>query len=125
MKKKIITVISILFGLLFINAGLNKFFNYMPMPKDMPEHMMKVMQAFMEIGWILPLVAVAEIVGGILFMIPRFRALGAIVILPVMTGIVLTHIFILPSGLPMAIVLLAIELWVIFENRNKYIPMIQ
>ncbi len=97
----------------------------MPMPKDMPEHMMKVMQAFMEIGWILPLVAVAEIVGGILFMIPRFRALGAIVILPVMTGIVLTHIFILPSGLPMAIVLLAIELWVIFENRNKYIPMIQ
>ena len=125
MKKKIITIISILFGLLFINSGLNKFFNYMPMPKDMPEQMMKVMQAFMEIGWLLPLVAVAEIVGGILFMIPRFRALGAIVILPVMTGIVLTHIFILPSGLPMAIILLAIEIWVIIENRNKYLAMIK
>ena len=125
MKKKIITVISILFGLLFINSGLNKFFNYVPMPKDMPEQMMKVMQAFMQIGWLFPLVAVAEIVGGILFMIPRFRALGAIVILPVMTGIVLTHIFILPSGLPMAIILLAIEIWVIIENRNKYLAMIQ
>ncbi|NVN94206.1 MAG: DoxX family membrane protein [Bacteroidetes bacterium] len=125
MKKKIITVISILFGLLFINSGLNKFFNYVPMPKDMPEQMMKVMQAFMQIGWLFPLVAVAEIVGGILFMIPRFRALGAIVILPVITGIVLTHIFILPSGLPMAIILMAIELWVIIENRNKYFPMIQ
>jgi len=97
----------------------------MPMPKDMPEEMMKVMQAFMDIGWLMPLVAIAEIVGGILFMIPRFRALGAIVIFPVMIGIVLTHIFILPSGIPLAIVLLAIELWVIFENRNKYIPMIQ
>ena len=97
----------------------------MPMPKEMPEQMMKVMQAFMQIGWLLPLVAVAEIVGGILFMIPRFRALGAIVILPVMTGIVLTHIFILPSGLPMAIILLAIEIWVIIENRNKYLAMIQ
>ena len=97
----------------------------MPMPKDMPEQMMKVMQAFMQIGWLLPLVAVAEIVGGILFMIPRFRALGAIVILPVMTGIVLTHIFILPSGLPMAIILLAIEIWVIIENRNKYLAMIK
>jgi uncharacterized membrane protein YphA (DoxX/SURF4 family) len=125
MKKKIITIISILFGLLFINSGLNKFFNYMPMPKDMPEQMMKVMQAFMQIGWLLPLVAVAEIVGGILFMIPRFRALGAIVILPVMAGIVLTHIFILPSGLPMAIILLAIEIWVIIENRNKYLAMIK
>lgn len=32
MKQKIITVVSVLFGLMFINAGLNKFFNYMPVP---------------------------------------------------------------------------------------------
>ncbi len=33
MKNKILFVVSLLFGLLFINAGLNKFFNYMPVPK--------------------------------------------------------------------------------------------
>lgn len=123
MKKKILLVIGILFGLMFINSGLNKFLNYMPVPDDLPVEMVKLMTAFMTIGWLMPLVAVAEIVGGALFMIPKFRALGAIVIFPIMVGIVLTHIFNAPSGLPIAIVLLAINIWVIIENRAKYLPM--
>jgi putative oxidoreductase len=125
MKKKILLGVSILFGLMFINSGLNKFFNYMPMPKDMPENMMKAMTAFMEIGWLMPLIAVAEIAGGLLFITNKFRALGAIIIFPVLIGILLTHIIIAPSGLPFALVLLAIEIWVIIENREKYIPMIK
>src|SRR5665647_1040005 len=124
MKTKILLVVSILFGLMFITAGINKFFNYIPVPADMPEKMMNAMKAIMEIGWLLPLIAVAEITGGILFMIPKYRALGAIVIFPVMIGILLTNIFIAPSGLPIALVLLAINLWVIIENRAKYLPMI-
>jgi uncharacterized membrane protein YphA (DoxX/SURF4 family) len=110
---------------MFINAGLNKFFNYMPVPDNLPEKMMKAMTAFMEIGWLLPLIAVAEIIGGLLFMTNKFRALGAIIIFPVMIGILLTHIFIDTSGLPIALVLLAINLWVIIENREKYLPMIK
>lgn len=125
MKKKILFVVSILFGLLFINSGLNKFFNYMPMPEDLPESMVKLMTAFMEISWLMPLVAVAEIVGGVLFMTNKYRALGAIIIFPVMVGILLTHIINAPSGLPLALVLMAINLWVIFENREKYLPMIR
>jgi len=125
MKKKILFVVSILFGLMFINAGLNKFFNYIPAPANLPEKMVKVMAAMVEITWLMPLLASAEIVGGILFMIPKFRALGAIVIFPVMVGILLTHLVLEPSGLPIALVLLAIELWVIFENREKYMPMIR
>jgi len=125
MKKIILFVIYLLFGLMFINAGLNKFLNYMPVPEDMPENMIKLMTAFMEIGWLMPLVAVVEIVGGILFITNKFRALGAIIILPVMVGIILTHIINAPSGLPIAIALLAINIWVIIENRAKYLPMIK
>ena len=125
MKKKILLVISILFGLIFINSGLNKFLNYMPMPENLPEKMMKLMNAFQEIGWLMPLVALVEITGGILIMVPKLRALGAIIIFPIIIGILMTHIINEPSGLPMAIVLLAINLWVIFENRKKYLPMIQ
>ena len=125
MKKKILFVVSILFGLMFINSGLNKFFNYMPMPEDLPEKMMKLFTAFMEIGWLMPLIAVAEIVGGLLFITNKYRALGAIIIFPVMIGILLTHLINAPSGLPIALVLLAINLWVIIENRERYLPMIQ
>jgi putative oxidoreductase len=125
MKNKILLGVSILFGLMFINSGLNKFFNYMPMPKDMPENMVKLMTAFMTISWLMPLVAVAEIVGGLLFMTNKYRALGAIIIFPVMIGIVLTHIVYAPSGLPLALILLAINLWAIIDNREKYLPMIK
>ena len=125
MKKKILFVVSVLFGLMFINSGLNKFFNYMPMPEDLPDKMMKLFTAFMEVGWLMPLIAVAEIVGGLLFITNKYRALGAIVIFPVMIGILLTHLINAPSGLPIALVLLAINLWVIIENREKYLPMIQ
>ncbi|MNK05962.1 hypothetical protein D3C87_238520 [compost metagenome] len=125
MKKIILFVLSLLFGLMFINAGLNKFLNYMPVPKDLPEGMVKVMTAFMTIGWLMPLIAVAEIVGGALFITNRYRALGAIIIFPVMIGIVLTHATMAPSGLPIALALFAINIWVIIENREKYLPMIK
>ncbi|HCT29348.1 MAG TPA: DoxX family protein [Bacteroidales bacterium] len=125
MKKIILWVLSILFGLMFINSGLNKFFNYIPVPDDLPAEMIKLMTAFMQIKWLMPLIAVAEIIGGVLFIIPKFRALGAIIIFPVMVGIILTHTFNAPSGLPLALILLIINLWIIFENRKKYMPMIK
>lgn len=124
MKNKILFVVCLLFGLMFINAGLNKFLNYMPMPEDMPETMMKVMGAFMAIGWLLPLVGIVEIVGGILFIIPKTRALGAIIVFPVVIGILLVNVYQAPSGIPIALALLAINVWAIIENRDKYMPML-
>src|SRR5680860_251524 len=115
MKSKILFVVCLLFGLMFINAGLNKFFNYMPMPEEMPENVMKMFTAMVEIGWLIPLIAVAEIVGGLLFIIPKFRALGAVIIFPVMVGILLAHFTVAPSGLPLALTLFVVLIWAIVE----------
>ena len=124
MKSKILFVVSLLFGLMMINAGLNKFFNYMPMPEKMPAGMMKAMTAFMQIGWLMPLVGFVEVLGGILFIVPKTRALGAIVILPVMIGIMCTNIITDRSALLIALVMFAINIWVLVENRAKYLPMV-
>ena len=72
----------------------------------------------------MPLVGSAEILGGLLVIIPRTRALGALVIFPVMVGIVLTNIVQDKSGLPIALVFSAILIWIIFENKEKYLPLI-
>ncbi len=126
MKNKILFVVTLLFGLMFINAGLNKFLNYMPVPDDLPQGLLNLMTAFLSIGWLIPLVAIAEIIGGILvIIIPKTRALGAVIILPVMVGILLTHIINAPTGLPLALVLFAILFWILFENRHKYLPMVR
>ncbi len=112
-------VLCLLFGLMFINAGLDKFLHYMPVPEMNPE-MAKVMEAFMLIKWLIPLVGFIEIVGGVLFIFPRTRALGALVILPVMVGIFLHNIVFAPEGLVFAGILLLINSWIIFDNREKY-----
>ena len=125
MKSKILFVLCLLCGLMFINAGLDKFFHYMPMPKDMPEKMVKVMIAFKEISWLMPLVGAIELIGGLLLIFPRTRALGAIVILPVLTGILLSNIDMAPSGLPIVLVLIAVIIWVIIDSWEKYLPMIR
>jgi uncharacterized membrane protein YphA (DoxX/SURF4 family) len=125
MKKKILFVVSLLTGLMFINAGLNKFFNYMPPPADLPENVMSAMKAFMEIGWLMPLIGAVEITGGVLLTTNKYRALGAIILLPVMVGIIVFHITTAPSGLPLVIAMLAVVSWVIFENREKYLPLVR
>ncbi|WP_312397216.1 MauE/DoxX family redox-associated membrane protein [Chryseobacterium sp.] len=114
-------IVSLLFGLMFINAGLNKFLNYMPMEKPTPEQM-KIFTAFGELSWLMPLVGAVEVIGGLLFIFPKTRALGAIIILPVMVGIV-AHIFTLDkstSGMSIAGIMFLINLWMIIDNKEKY-----
>lgn len=125
MKNKILFVLTLLFGLMMVNSGLNKLFNYMPMP-EMTEEQMALFGAFAKIVWLMPLVAIAEIVGGILIVIPRFRALGAIVIFPVMVGILAHHLIHDPgmATLIIPLVMFAINLWAIYDNKEKYLPMI-
>ena len=125
MKNKVLFVLCLLAGLMFINAGLNKFFQYMPAPKDMPDKMVKAVMAFVEIGWLMPLVGTFEVIGGLLLIIPKTRALGAVVLVPILTGILLANISMAPSGLPIVFVLIAVLAWVIIENRAKYLPMVQ
>ncbi len=125
MKNKILTILAVLLGLLLINGGLDKFIHYMPVPDDLPEALAKDNAAFMEISWLMPLVGFAEVLGGLLILFPRTRALGVLVLVPVMVGIVLTHISVAPEGLPIALVMWAILLWIGYENRQKYLPLLQ
>lgn len=125
MKKIIQNIVNLLAGLLFINAGLNKLFHYIPIPDDLPEQLNNMNTAMAEIGWLLPLVAIAEITGGVLFISNRFRALGAVILFPVMLGILLIHLTAAPSGLPVAVVIFLVLLWGMLDNRDKYLYLVK
>ncbi len=125
MKKKVFNVLSVIFGLLLINGGLDKFLHYMPVPENLPKELVKDSLALMEIEWLMPLVGLAELLGGMLILFPKTRALGALVVFPVMVGALLTHIFVAPSGLIIMGVIWAILIWIIYENREKYFNLIK
>jgi uncharacterized membrane protein YphA (DoxX/SURF4 family) len=124
-KNKVLFVLALLFGLMFINGGLDKFFHYMPPQEGVSEKMIKAFGALMELSWLMPLVGFAEVVGGVLIIFPRTRALGALIIFPVMVGIILMSIFQNTSALPIVVVLNVILGWVIYENRNKYLNLMK
>lgn len=111
-------VLFTLFGLMFINAGLDKFLHYMPVPPLEPE-VVKAGEAFMTITWLMPLVGAVELISGVLFIFPKTRLLGALMIFPVMVGIMLHNAVYMPSGLAIAGVFFLVNLWVLYENKQK------
>lgn len=116
------TILCILFGLMFLNAGLNKFFMYMPMPEPTPEEL-KIYEAFGTLVWLMPLVGFIEVLGGLLFIFPKTRALGAIIILPITVGVILHNAVFMPEGLAIAAPFFLINIWMIADNWPKYKPM--
>lgn len=112
-------ILCLLFGLIFINAGLDKFLHYMPIPPLEPE-ILKVGEAFGTIKWLLPLVGFIEILGGILFIWQKTRALAVLILLPIMVGILIHHIVFLPEGLIVPGILALIYGWILWENKEKY-----
>lgn len=124
MKNKILLVVSILYGALMVNAGLNKLFKFFPMPEDAPRAMQDMMAAFESTGWLMPLLGVAEVIGGILLAIPRTRMVGALVLLPISIGILCSHIVGEPAGIPLALVFLAVNAWVLIDGRHRLMPLV-
>ena len=125
MKRIILIVLSVIVGLLFINSGLNKFLNYLPVPDDLPQALLDDSNALLEIAWLLPLIGTAEIVGGALLFFPRTRALGTLILVPVAAGILLTHLTVAPDSLFIALVIWAVLIWIIVEDRRKFLPLVR
>ncbi|MFP3834363.1 DoxX family protein [Chryseobacterium sp. SIMBA_028] len=119
--KAVKLILCLLFGILFINAGLDKFFHYNPTPQ-LTDAQIKIYAAFGEIGWLLPLVGAVEVIGGLLFIFPKTRTLAAIIILPVLVGILIHNLFRDPStvGITISTVLFIINIWMIIDNKEKY-----
>ncbi len=102
--------------------GANIFMQFLPMPKMSPEQQ-ELFAAFGKIGWLMPLVGLAEILGGILVLFPKTRALGALVIFPIILGILAHHVHHDPEGIGAGVVFAIVELWMLMENRKKYTPL--
>lgn len=73
----------------------------------------------------MPLIGAAEILGGLLILFPRTRALGVLVVFPVMVGVLLTHITVAKEGLPIALVIWALLIWAIYDNRDRYASLLK
>jgi hypothetical protein len=115
----------VLLGLVFFVFGLNYFVPFFPPPKDpMPEALTSFAGALMKSGYMMPLIKGTEVAVGAALLANRFVPLALTVIAPVIVNIVALHAFLAPSGLPVAIVVLALELYLAWTHRAAFRPML-
>lgn len=112
-------------GLLFFITGLNGFFNFIPQPKEpMSKGAIALMTGFMESGYMMPLIMGTQLLVGVLLLANRLVPLALALIAPVVVNILAFHIFLAPSGLVMAVIVLALELYLAFAYRRYFCPML-
>ncbi len=111
--KKLPLIARMLLGLIFFVFGLNGFLNFIPTP-EMPENMTTIMNGFMAMGYFFPLLKGTEVLCGLLLLIGAFVPLALIVLAPIILNIFLLHAFVAPDGLPIAIVIGLLEVYLAF-----------
>lgn len=124
MKNKVNLVLRVLLGLILLTFGLNKFFNFMPMP-DMPEPAGELMGAFMASGYIMPMIAITEIVTGTLLLLGMFVPLALVLLAPLSVNIILFHIFLAPAAILPGLIVAALNLYLLIAYRKRYEPILR
>jgi putative oxidoreductase len=118
--KYVIVIVRVLLGLMFVVFGSNAFFKFLGPPPQMQGQAGAFMTALMSSGY-LYVIAMLQILGGLCLLLgARFVPLGLTLLGPVIVNIVLFHLFLEPTGLPMSLVTAALALFLLWIYRFKF-----
>jgi len=117
---KVTTIIArILLGLVFVVFGSNAFLHFIPMPPP-PAGLAGDFMKSLFMSQYFYVVAVTQILGGLLVLSGRFTALGLLFLGPVIVNILSFHIFLNREGLPLAIVVAVLALFLLWQKRSNF-----
>src|SRR5580765_1920014 len=108
------TIARVLLGLIFFVFGLNGLLGFLPAPDDVPAGAAAFGSALAQTGYMMPLIAITQIVAGALLIANRFVPLALALIAPVIVNIVAFHAFLAPASSVPAIVVVALELYLVW-----------
>lgn len=116
---KTITLLARLaLGLIFLVFGINAFLNFLPMPA--PTGLAGDFMKALFVSHYLYAIKAFEITGALLLLSGRFVPVGLTLLGPVIVNILLFHIFLAPAGLPLGVVVAALELFLILQYRRAF-----
>jgi uncharacterized membrane protein YphA (DoxX/SURF4 family) len=116
---KIATIFArVLLGLVFVVFGSNAFLHFIPMP-PMQGPGGAFIGAMYETHY-LYVVAGCQVLGGLILLIGRYIPLGLTLLGPVIVNILCFHIFMNHQGLPLALVVAALALFLLWRYRANF-----
>jgi len=122
---KTATIISrVLLVLIFVTFGLNMFLNFIPMPPPAEGPAREFMTALFMSHYVY-VVGALQVVGGIILISGRWVPLGLTLLGPVIVNIVCFHVLMAPAGLPMAIVVSLLALFLLWRYREHFAGLVK
>src|SRR4029077_17295353 len=122
---KIATVLARgLLGLIFVVFGSNMFLNFIPMP-PLPEGPARDFMTALFVSHYVYVVGALQVVGGLLLFTGRWVPLGLTLLGPVIVNIVCFHAWMAPAGLPMAIFVSALAVFLLWRHRGVFAGLLQ
>src|SRR2546428_8370460 len=113
-----------LLGLMFTVFGSNIFLHFIPMP-PLPSTLAGDFSKALMQSHYMYVIGLLQVVGGLLLLIGRFVPLGLTLLGPVIVNILLFHIFLDRSGLPLAIIVAVLALFLVWRYRTNFIGLVQ
>ncbi len=112
-------------GVPLVIFGLNAFFDFIPQPTTpLPEGAAAFAGALMKTGYMMQLIGVTQLIVGFFLVMNRFVPLALALFAPFMVNSLAFHGFLEHSGLGMAIVFAALELFLAWSYRAAFRPML-
>jgi putative oxidoreductase len=126
MKKWSILICRYLLGIIFLMNGINMFAQFMPLPNpQQPDIAQRFLNLLQEAGYFYPILGVTKILTALALFSNRFLPLMLVVMVPVTFNGVLFHIRMDPQMAPVAVVVGLMQAYLIYVNRDKYMPMLE
>ncbi|WP_108246788.1 DoxX family membrane protein [Muricauda brasiliensis] len=119
MNSKVFMVARILLGLFVIIFGANKLYPFLPAPEEMPEGMMTYFTG-LTMSKTLILVGLVEVLAGISFILNKYGALMAIILMSVSVCAVLFHLTMAMESIAPALALLILNIVVLVGYKDRY-----
>jgi len=108
-----------LLGLVFVVFGSNMFLHFIPTPPP-PAGPARDFLTALFVSHYLYVVGALQVVGGLLLFTGKWTPLGLMLVGPVIVNILCFHALMEPSGLPMAIVVSALAVFLLWNYRKNF-----
>ena len=115
-------IVRTLMGLLFIFSSVT-YLTGLIQPPPMEGPIKEFNEGLAASGYFMPLLKITELICGILLLSGRFVPLALVVLAPIVVNIFFVHLTIAREGLPIAVIVVAMELFLAYYYRDAFAPL--
>jgi putative oxidoreductase len=122
---KVLTIIARIFlGLIFVFFGSNGLLHFLPMP-PLPQGVAgEYLHSFFASGYVY-VISAFQLIAGLLLLIGKFVPLGLTILGAIIVNIWAFHLLMAPEGLPPAVVVSVLELFLVWSYRDRFAGILQ